>query len=147
MNEMANVNKVILIGRLTRDPELRFTPQGTPVCDLSLAINRVTRNPDGTQREETSFIDVTVWGRQAETTAQYLKKGREAFVEGRLTQERWENPEGQKRSKLKVTAERIQFLGGGGGAAGRGAPPSDDSPADVPADSPPPDAGAEDLPF
>lgn len=120
---MANLNKVLLLGRLTKDPELRFTPQGTPVCDVTLAINRVIRAPDGTQREETAFVDVTVWGRQAETSAEYLKKGREAFVEGRLTLDRWETPDGQKRSRLKVTAERVQFLGGprspsgGGGTA------------------------------
>jgi single-strand DNA-binding protein len=114
---MANLNKVFLIGRLTRDPELRFIPSGTPVCDMSLAVNRVTRGPDGAQREETAFIDVTIWGRQAETSAQYLKKGREAFVEGRLTLDRWETSDGQKRSKIKVTAERVQFLGGARGGA------------------------------
>lgn len=145
---MANLNKVFLIGRLTRDPELRFTPQGMPVCDISIAVNRVIRNPDGTQRDETSFIDVTVWGRQAETTAQYLKKGRETFVEGRLTLDRWESPEGQKRSKLKVTAERIEFLGGGtGGTGGRGGATPEDAAGDVPTDPPPSEGGGEDLPF
>lgn len=143
---MANLNKVFLIGRLTRDPELRFTPQGTPVCDLSIAVNRILRNPDGTQREETSYIDVTVWGRQAEIAAQYLKKGRETFVEGRLTQDRWESPDGQKRTKLKVTAERVQFLGGGG-PGGRGAPIPDDTSTEGPTDPPPAEGGGEDLPF
>lgn len=118
---MANFNRVLLLGRLTRDPELRFTPQGTPVCDLSLAVNRVSRSADGSQREEACFVDITVWGRQAETSAQYLKKGRQAFIEGRLTLDRWETPDGQRRSKLKVTAERVQFLGGRGGD-GSGSP-------------------------
>jgi len=140
---MANLNKVMLIGRLTRDPELRFTPQGTPVCDLSLAINRVSRNPDGTQREETAFVDVTVWGKQAESSAQYLKKGRETFIEGRLTQERWETPDGQKRSKLKVTAERVQFLGGGPRTGGGGGATA--APEEAPAEAPP--EGGEDVPF
>lgn len=111
---MANVNKVILIGRLTRDPELRFTASGTAVCDLGLAINRVTGGADGSgeRREETTFVDVTVWARQAEACAQYLKKGREAYVEGRLQLDQWQDDAGNNRRKLKVVAERVQFLGG-----------------------------------
>ena len=113
---MANVNKVFLIGRLTHDPELRFTPQGTAVCDLDLAVNRVSKAPDGSQREETCFVRVTAWQRQAETAAEYLKKGREVHVEGRLTLDQWEDKKsGEKRSRLKVTAERIQFIGGKNG--------------------------------
>jgi single-strand DNA-binding protein len=142
---MANLNKVMLIGRLTKDPELRFTPQGTAVTDVSIAVNRVSRNADGTSREETCFVDVTVWGKQAESTAEYVKKGREIFIEGRLTLDRWEDKQsGQKRSKLKVVAERVQFLGGrrddSGGGGGQDAPADD-----VPAEGG--DQGGGDVPF
>lgn len=118
---MANLNKVLLMGRLTRDPELRYTPGGAAVTDLSLAINRTFSTRDGESREETVFIDVTVWDRQAETCCQYLKKGRAVHVEGSLKMDTWDDKAtGEKRSKLKVQAERVQFLdrreeGGGGG--------------------------------
>ncbi len=135
---MANLNKVMIIGRLTKDPELRFTPQGTAVTDVSIAINRVSRNPDGTSREETTFVDVTVWGKQAENTAEYVKKGREVYIEGRLSLDRWEDKQtGQKRSKLKVVAERVQFLGGRRDEAGAGSPAAPDE--DVPPDAEPGD--------
>lgn len=110
---MANYNKVIIAGNLTRDPELRFTPQGASVCDMSIAINRVYKGTDGSQKEETCFVDVVAWGKQAETCAEYLKKGSNALVEGRLTLSQWETNEGKKRSKLRVTAERVIFLPGG----------------------------------
>lgn len=110
---MANYNKVIIIGRLTRDPELRFTPQGSSVCDLSIATSRSYKGNDGSQKDEVCFVDVTTWNKQAETAAEYLKKGREVLVEGRLSMSQWETSEGQKRSKLKITAERIVFLSGG----------------------------------
>jgi single-strand DNA-binding protein len=141
---MANLNRVLLIGRLTKDPELRFTPQGTPVCDLNLATNRVIKSADGNSREETCFVEITVWGRQAETSAEYLKKGREVFVEGRLTLDRWETPEGQKRSRLRVTAERVQFLGGP-----RSAPPAAREVAPEPEAEPEPteEAPPGDVPF
>jgi single-strand DNA-binding protein len=108
---MANLNKVLLIGRLTQDPELKYTPAGAAVCDFRLATSRVYTTPDGERRDEPCFIDIAVWRRQAETCAQYLKKGSEIFVEGYLTLDRWEAPDGQKRSKLRVTALRVQFLG------------------------------------
>lgn len=107
---MATLNTVLLIGRLTRDPELRYTPQGTAVLDMTMALNRQMTAKDGTKRDETCFIDVVVWAKQAELCAQYLKKGRLVFVEGRLAQDKWESAEGQKRSKIKVTAQRVQFL-------------------------------------
>ena len=113
---MANLNKVMLIGRLTRDPELRYTSGGRGVCDVGLAVNReYTVNNE--RRKETAFVDVTVWGRQAEVICEYMKKGREIYLEGRLTLDTWEQ-DGQKRSKLKVIAENFQFLGGGGGGGG-----------------------------
>ena len=108
---MATVNKVFLIGNLTRDPELRYTPNGSAVCEFGIAINRVfTSNNE--RKEETCFVDVNAWGRQAETCAKYLKKGAPVCIEGRLHLDRWEDKEtGRPRSKLKVVAERTQFLG------------------------------------
>ena len=109
---MANFNKVLLMGNLTRDPEVRYTPKGTAVAQLGLAVNRTYALESGEQKEEVTFVDIEVWGRQAETAAQYLAKGRPVFVEGRLKLDSWEDKEsGQKRSKLKVVGERIQFLG------------------------------------
>ncbi|MFK5924318.1 MAG: single-stranded DNA-binding protein [Verrucomicrobiota bacterium] len=120
---MANLNKVMLIGNLTRDPEVRYTPKGTAVTDLGLAINRNYSTDDGEKREETTFVDITFWGRQAETLGQYMKKGRPLYVEGRLQLDSWDDKTtGQKRSKLKVVGDNFQFLGGrddnGGGGGG-----------------------------
>lgn len=112
---MASLNKVLLIGNLTRDPELRYTPSGTAVADLSLAINRRYTTASGEKKEETCFVDVTLWARRAEVASQYLKKGSPVFVEGRLHLDKWENSEGQKRSKLKIVAENFQFVGSSGG--------------------------------
>jgi len=108
---MANFNKVILIGNLTKDPELRYTPQGTAVVNLRLAVN--TRFRDKTQelREETCFVTVVVWNKQAETSNQYLHKGSPVMIEGRLQSRSWEDSSGQKRSILEVRADRVQFLG------------------------------------
>jgi single-strand DNA-binding protein len=111
---MPDLNKVLLMGNLTRDPEVRYTPKGSAVGDLSIAINRVYRTDDGQSREEVCYVDIVVWGRQAETCKEYLQKGRPIFVEGRLQLDQWES-NGEKKSKLRVVAERIQFLGGGGG--------------------------------
>jgi single-strand DNA-binding protein len=107
---MADLNKVFLIGRLTQDPELRYTPNGTAVSDLRLATSRSWTGKDGERKEDKLFIDVTVWNRQAENCCQYLKKGRQIHVEGYLRSESWETPAGEKRSKIKVEAERVQFL-------------------------------------
>ena len=111
------------MGNLTRDPELRYLNSGSAVCDLRLAVNRRFKKNDGEFGEETCFVDVVVWARQAETCSQYLKKGSGVFVEGRLKLDTWENQEGQKRSKHRVVAERVQFLprASGGGPSG-GAP-------------------------
>ena len=126
----ASLNKVFLIGNLTRDPELRYTPGGAPVADLGLAINRVYTTKDGDRREEVTFIDVTTWNRQAENCCQYLKKGRPVHVEGYLKMDTWQDKTtGEKRSKIKVEAENVQFLGGrdeAGGGGGPGAPARDD---------------------
>jgi single-strand DNA-binding protein len=120
---MANLNKVMLIGNLTRDPELRYTPKGTAVADISLAINRVWNNDQGQRQEETIFVDVTLWGRQAELAQQYLNKGRGVYIEGRLQMDTWDDKEtGKKRSKLKVVAENLQFLPDGRGGQGSGSP-------------------------
>ena len=143
---MANVNKVILIGNLTRDPELRYTPSGAAVCEFTLALNRNWMSKQGEKRDETCFIDVVCWARTAENCAEYLKKGRQTYVEGRLTQDRWESQDGQKRSKIRVTAERVQFLGGGRGAAGGAG--AGVGAGDMEAEMPPMDAGpGEDVPF
>lgn len=108
---MADFNKVILVGRLTRDPELRYISSGTAVCEISLAIGRKWKGADGQMRDETTFVDVVIWGRQGENVNQYMKKGSQLLVEGRLNQERWEDKTtGQKRSKINVVADRTQFL-------------------------------------
>jgi len=127
---MANLNKVFLIGRLTRDPELRSTPGGASVCDLGLAVNRKWRDQNGEDQEETLFVDVTVWGKTAENCDQYLEKGREVFIEGRLRLDTWENDEGQKRSKMRVVGQFVQFLGGGQRSERRES--RDDAQADIP---------------
>jgi len=110
---MASLNKVLLIGNLTRPPELRYTPSGTAVSDLRLAVNRSYSTQGGERREETCFLTVVVWGKQAETSAQYLDKGSPILVEGRLQTRDWETKDGQKRNVVEVVAERVQFLGRG----------------------------------
>jgi len=118
---MANLNKVMLIGNLTRDPEVRYTPKGTAVADIGMAINRSYSLDDGERREETTFVDITFWGRQAEVLGQYMKKGRPLYVEGRLQLDTWDDKNtGQKRSKLKVVGENFQFLGGRDDSGGGG---------------------------
>jgi single-strand DNA-binding protein len=106
---MPNYNRVILMGNLTRDPELRYTPNGTAVADIGVAVNRRYRSQDE-QREETTFVDVTAWGRQAEVINEYFSKGRPIFLEGRLKLDQWTNSEGQNRSKLRVVLENFQFV-------------------------------------
>src|SRR4029077_7686519 len=113
---MANYNKVILAGNLTRDPELRYTPKGTAVAKIGLAINRNWRTETGEQKEEVTFVDVDAFGKTAETIGQYFKKGRPILIEGRLRYETWEDkPSGQKKSKLGVVLENFQFLDSAGG--------------------------------
>lgn len=121
---MANLNKVMLIGNLTRDPEIKYTPKGTAVADIAIAVNRVYTGPDGQKKEEVTYIDVVLWERLAELAGEYLKKGRPVFIEGRLQMDTWDDKAtGQKRSKLRVRGEIMQFLGsrdGGGGGGGGG---------------------------
>ena len=165
---MASFNKVMIIGNLTRDPEIKYTPKGTAIADIGLAVNRNYTTDSGEKREEVTFIDVTLWGRVAEIVGEYCKKGRPLFVEGRLQLDTWDDKAtGQKRSKLKVVGENIQLLGSReGGAAGGGehgegrsegrseARPQQSRPAARPA-SPPPrppadpdlDAPEDDIPF
>jgi len=155
---MANLNRVILLGNLTRDPEVRNTPSGMAVGDLRLAVSRKFKGNDGGEREETCYVDVTVWGRQAETAANYLRKGSAVLIEGRLKYDEWEK-EGQKHNRLSVVAERWQFAGGGRGgeraaAAETPAPTAAETPApaaaaEAPERPAPPEAAADadDLPF
>ena len=118
---MASVNKVILVGNCTRDPEVRYTPKGTAVADIGMAMNRYFSSDGGERREETTFVDVTLLGRQAEVAGEYLKKGRPVYIEGRLQLDSWDDKNtGQKRTKLKVVGEQMQLLGsreGGGGSS------------------------------
>jgi single-strand DNA-binding protein len=137
---MANFNKVIIAGNLTRDPELRYTPKGQAVARLGLALNRVWKSETGENREEVTFVDVDAWGRQAEVIAQYLKKGRPILIEGRLKLDQWEDKNThQKQSKLKVVLETFSFLDSARGAeGGQGAGPSPGGTVSRPAPPPGP---------
>ncbi len=120
---MASLNKVMLIGNLTRDPEVRYTPKGTAVTDIGMALNRYFLGENQERREETTFVDVTLWGRQAELAGQYLSKGRPVYIEGRLQMDEWQDKTtGQTRTKLKIVGENMQFLGSrdGGGQGNQG---------------------------
>ena len=118
---MANFNKVLLVGNLTRDPELKHTPSNQAVAQIGLAVNRNFQTKDGEKREETTFVDCEAWGRTAEVMSQYLAKGRPVLVEGRLKLDQWQDKDGNNRSKLKVVIENFQFLGGRGeGGSGGG---------------------------
>jgi single-strand DNA-binding protein len=118
---MANLNKVMLIGNVTRDPEIKYTPKGSAVTDLGIAVNRVYTPEGGEKREETTYVDVTLWGRQAEIAGEYCKKGRSIYIEGRLQLDSWEDKtSGQKRSKLRVVGENFQLLGPRPGGSGGG---------------------------
>jgi len=118
---MANLNKVLLMGNLTKDPELRYTPQGTAVANLRMAINRRYRDRNQEQKEEVCFITAVVWDKQAEVCNQYLHKGSPVFIEGRLQSRSWEDNAGQKRNVIEVRAERVQFLGKAPSKTGTGA--------------------------
>ena len=130
---MANLNKVFLIGNLTRDPELRYIPSGTAVATFTVASNRVYTSAAGEKKEEVCFVRVVSWARQAELCGEYLTKGSPVFVEGRLQSRSWETPDGQKRSTIEVVAQNIQFLGRArgsaeGGRVARGAEPAGPAP-------------------
>ncbi len=153
---MASFNKVILLGNLTRDPELRYTPKGMAVARLGMAVNRTYKTEGGESREEVTFVDIDAWGKQAELISQYLRKGNPLFVEGRLKLDQWDDKaSGQKRTALRVVMENFQFVGGRAeGRPGPGAPgaPASQSPApSAPAggetsqDGPPPEE--DDVPF
>jgi single-strand DNA-binding protein len=168
---MANYNRVLLMGNLTRDPEIRYSAGGggregggSAICKFGLAVNRNWTNQAGEKQEETCFVDIVVFGRQAETCNEYLRKGRAAFIEGRLKLDQWEDREsGQKRSKLEVVAENVQFLGSrdGGGAPSTGVPRRDEPASrggrdEAPSSAPPAGARAakggdeinfDDIPF
>lgn len=154
---MASFNKVILVGNLTRDPEVRYTPKGTAVAKIGLAVNRTWRTDTGETREEVTFVDVDAFGKQAETLAQYMRKGSPLLVEGRLRLDQWDDKQtGQKRSKLGVVVEGFQFLGGprsdgGQDSGGRRAAPAGAAPAASGTSSPPPSEGPppeeDDVPF
>jgi len=149
---MASFNKVILLGNLTRDPEVRYTPKGSAVCDLGIAVNRQYTLDSGEKREEVTYVDVVLWSRLAEIAGEYLKKGRPVFIEGRLQMDTWDDKQtGQKRSKLRVIGETMQLLGGrpGGGAAESGE--EERPPRATKTPPPPPAAPAEpdedEIPF
>jgi single-strand DNA-binding protein len=155
---MASFNKVILLGNLTRDPEVRYTPKGSAVCDLGLAVNRQYTLDSGEKREEVTYVDVVLWARLAEIAGEYLKKGRPVFIEGRLQLDTWDDKQsGQKRSKLRVIGETMQLLGSR--PAGTGAAPAEAGAEDRPPKSgaksaaPPPKSGApaepddDEIPF
>ena len=142
-------NKIIIVGNLGRDPELRYTPQGTPVCSFSLATNERRKDKSGEMQDQTTWFKVTLWGRQAETASQYLTKGRPIYIEGRLRVEEWTDRDGKPRHTLEVHATDMQFIGGGGGGGGVGR--SEDVHTERPAASEPatghPDIAEDDVPF
>lgn len=154
---MASFNKVILMGNVTRDPELRYTPKGMAIAKIGLAVNRTWRNEAGETKEEVTFVDIDAFGRQAETIGQYIKKGSPLFVEGRLKLDQWDDKQtGQKRSRLGVVLDNFQFIGaprgeGGGADAPRRAPsaptsaPASSAPPATEPDGPPPEE--DDVPF
>ncbi len=161
---MAYLNKVFLIGNLTRDPELRVTPKGTAICQFGIAVNRQFKDESGATRDETTFVDIEAWGKQGELVSKYLTKGSLAMVEGRLKLDQWEDKtSGQKRSKIKVVLDNVQFLStrggaGGGGGGGAASAPADGIDQTTPErHSPPPRSGGakpaatenldEDVPF
>jgi len=149
---MASFNRVILVGNLTRDPEVRYTPSGTAVCDIGIAVNERRKSSTGEWVEEGVYVDVTLWGRTAEVAGEYLTKGSPVLIEGRLRLDTWEK-EGEKRSKLRVVAERMQMLGGrgagnninaGGRASAAGAGSGTPTPDVAPVEDFPPE---DDVPF
>jgi single-strand DNA-binding protein len=149
----ANINRVVLVGNLTRDPELRHTPSGTAVCSLRLAVNTRRKDQTGQWVEKPNYFDVTVWGQQGENCAQYLAKGRPVGVDGRLEWREWDGPDGQKRQAVEIIADSVQFLGGRGegeGGGGFGGGGNQYVPASASTSSAPPDDFApadDDIPF
>jgi len=151
---MGSVNKVILVGNLGADPELKYTPSNRPVCNLSVATNEVWKDKSGQKQEKTEWHRVNVWGEQAENCSKFLAKGRSVYVEGRLQTRSWDDKEGKKRYSTEVVAERVVFLGGPGPGAegnaggGRGKRWSEEASSSSAADAPPaPPPGDDDIPF
>ena len=158
---MANLNKVMLIGNLTRDPELRVTPKGTAICTFSIAVNRKFKDDSGGEREEVTYVDIEAWGKSGENISKYCTKGRPLFVEGRLRLDQWEDKTTkEKRSRMRVVLENFQFLGSGRGDAGApgaggeggeprysSAPPRTGAPKPPTAPAAPQENLDEDVPF
>jgi single-strand DNA-binding protein len=144
---MASYNRIVLMGNLTRDPQLSYTPSNTAVCKFGIATNRKFNDREGNSREEVCYVDCTVFGRGGEVFNQYMSKGRPVLVEGRLSLNQWTTPEGDKRSKHEVVVENFTFLGGGGGGGGGGgARASSGGDAGSGYDEPPPPTD-DDIPF
>jgi len=146
---MASFNRIILLGNLTRDPQLSYTSGNLAVCKFGMAMNNRWRDKEGKDREDVCFVDCTVFGRAGETFNQYMKKGRTVFVEGRLHLNQWTTPEGEKRSKLEVVVENFQFVGGrpGDGSSGAGDGGSSGAPAGASRGGGPSPSGPDDIPF
>lgn len=150
---MPSYNKIILIGNLTRDPEVRVTPKGTAICQFSIAVNRQFKGEDGSTRDDTTFVDIEAWGKTGENIGKYFTKGKPIFVDGRLKLDSWEDKTtGQKRTKLKVVCEQFQFIGGKDGGAATGGEAGEDRSAPPPRRDAPTTHGGnggldEDVPF
>jgi single-strand DNA-binding protein len=143
---MATINSVVVVGNLTRDPELRHTPSGMPVASLRIAVNTRRKDPaTGQWGEKPNYFDVTVWGQQAENCAQYLSKGRQVGVQGRLEWREWDAQDGTKRQAVEIVAENVQFLGSRADAEGGGFVPTGAAPSGADADLAPPTD--DDIPF
>lgn len=136
---MAKLNKVFLMGNLTRDPELRYTPSGTAIASFGIAINRSWSGPDGEKKEEVCYVDINMFGRRAEVINEYFSKGNPIFIEGRLQFQQWETKDGQKRNTLRVVAEDFQFIGGKSSKRNEG--------HDIPEGLEPNDVNEEEIPF
>ena len=143
---MANLNKVFLIGNLTRDPELRYTPSGTAIASFGIATNREWKSPDGEQKKEVCFVDINMFGRRAEVINEYFSKGNPIFIEGRLQFQQWETKDGQKRNALRVVAEDFQFIGSKT-RKGEGAKSSDETGFNNKQSKAPTDINDEEIPF
>ena len=142
---MADYNKVLLMGRLTRDIELRYTPSNQPVANIGLAVNRRWRSQEGQDREETTFVDCEAWGRTAEVMSQYLSKGRPVFIEGRLKLDQWQDKDGSNRSKLRVVIDNFQFIDSRSDSSSSGSPPA--GAATAPAGEQHTPISEDDIPF
>ena len=144
---MSSYNKVILLGNLTRDPQLSYTPNQTAVVEFGLATNRRWKGQDGQEKNEVCFVDCRMFGRRAEVVSKYFKKGSQIFLEGRLTFDSWQGQDGSKRSKLRVTVENFEFVGSGQRGSDQGPQEYSQDPSGSGASAGPPGAGEDDIPF